>query len=57
MKRFYEYETRTAKQKIEKRSGWYDAKMLTAITEIESKLERGCRLRSIERDDSKGRKE
>jgi hypothetical protein len=56
MKRFYEYEIRTPKEKIEKRSGWHDAKMLAAIAEIEQKLPKGCRLRAIERMSAMGKK-
>ena len=57
MKRFYEYEIRTPQNKIENAEGWYDSKMLIAISEIEQQLKRGYRLRSIRRVDSKGRKD
>lgn len=57
MKRYYTAEIRTPQNKVEIVEGWYDSKMLTAIAEIEQKLKKGCRLRSIERHDGKGRKE
>ena len=56
-KRFYEYEIRTPQNKIENAEGWYSSKMPEAIAEIEQKLKKSCRLRSIERHDSKGKKE
>ena len=57
MKRYYTAEIRTPQNKTEKVEGWYSSKMLEAITEIEQKLKKGFRLRSIRRVDSKGRKE
>ena len=54
MKYYYEAEIITTKNKTTRLCGWFEGGTMDAIKEIEQNLERGSKVRSIERFMAKG---